>query len=155
MVKWSSNTTLDTFAAINCNTVLCRNHRKDCMGIRWHCAQTVAHTDSPPLCVFLCALCVQLAALQTVSGSDAQAMAGVPNDAVLTAAVQFPPGSATKMESNIKAALDGDTESISMLRTMKLYLERMGADKQQVGMLAAFILFSVMSHLLCMILLRY
>lgn len=59
-------------------------------------------------------------------------MNGIPSDVVLTAAVNFPPGSVTKMESNIKAALNGDTKSISMLRTLKLFLERMGADKQQV-----------------------
>jgi hypothetical protein len=40
------------------------------------------------------------------------------------------------MESNIDAALAGDSKSISMLRSLKLYLERMGAE-QQVGSGAA------------------
>jgi hypothetical protein len=34
------------------------------------------------------------------------------------------------MESNIDTALAGDTKSISMLRSLKLYFERMGADQQ-------------------------
>jgi hypothetical protein len=87
------------------------------------------------LCSHVCCLCcaaLQLAALQTVSGSEAQALSAIPSDQVLTAAVNFPPGSVTKMEENIKAALSSDTKSISMLRTLKLYLERMGADQQQV-----------------------
>jgi hypothetical protein len=67
-----------------------------------------------------------------VSSSDAQTLTGVPTDEVLAAAVSFPPGSVSKMEENIKAALSSDTKSISMLRTLKLYLERMGADKQHV-----------------------
>lgn len=88
-----------------------------------------------------CALCrcvLQLAVLQTVSGSEAQqASSSIPTDEVLAAAVSFPPGSVSKMEENIKAALNSDTKSISMLRTLKLYLERMGTDKQQVGRVAA------------------
>lgn len=74
--------------------------------------------------------CCQIAALQTVSGSDQAALDCIPSDALLAAAAGFPPGSVTKMESNIDAALSGDTKSISMLRSLKLYLERMGADQQ-------------------------
>lgn len=77
--------------------------------------------------------CLQLAALQTVSSSDAQALGSVPTDELLAATVSFPPGSVSKMEENIKAALGSDTKSISMLRTLKLYLERMGTDKQVCG----------------------
>jgi hypothetical protein len=87
--------------------------------------------------LLLCCAAVQLAALQTVSSSDAQAITGVPTDEVLAAAVSFPPGSVSKMEENIKAALSSDTKSISMLRTLKLYLERMGTDKQQVSWVGA------------------
>lgn len=78
-----------------------------------------------------------------MSGSDAQALSGIPTDEVLTAAVSFPPGSVTKMEDNIRAALNSDTKSISMLRTLKLYLERMGTDKQQVGRLGC------VRHVMC------
>lgn len=84
------------------------------------------------LCL-VCCCCLQLAALQTVSASDAQALSSIPGDEVLSAAANFPPGSVTRMQDNIKAALSGDTKCISMLRTLKLYLERMGTDKQQVG----------------------
>lgn len=80
----------------------------------------------------ICPLLLQLAALQTVSGTDAAAMSGVPSDAALSSATGFPEGSVTKMEDNIRTALDGDIKCISMLRTLKLYLERMGADVQQV-----------------------
>lgn len=100
---------------------------------RRYFADTHADNTGMSLGALLCCLLsAQLAALQTVSSSDSAAMNGIPSDVVLTAAVNFPPGSVTKMESNIKAALNGDTKSISMLRTLKLFLERMGADKQQV-----------------------
>lgn len=79
----------------------------------------------------------QLAALQTVSGTDAQAAGSIPSDELLTVAVSFPPGSVSKMEENVKAALSSDTKSISMLRTLKLYLERLGADKQVGAALCA------------------
>jgi hypothetical protein len=75
---------------------------------------------------------LQIAALQTVSATDEAALESLPSDAALAAAAGFPPGSVTKMESNIDAALAGDSKSISMLRSLKLYLERMGAE-QQVG----------------------
>lgn len=88
------------------------------------------------LCCALCCCVLQLAVLQTVSGSEAQASSSIPTDEVLAAAVSFPPGSVSRMEENIKAALNSDTKSISMLRTLKLYLERMGTDKQQVGRVA-------------------
>lgn len=88
-------------------------------------------------CALCCCCVLQLSVLQTVSGSEAQAASSIPTDEVLAAAVSFPPGSVSKMEENIKAALNSDTKSISMLRTLKLYLERMGTDKQQVGRGAA------------------
>jgi hypothetical protein len=65
-----------------------------------------------------------------VSATDEAALAGLPGDSALAAAAGFPPGSVTKMESNIDAALSGDTKSISMLRSLKLFFERMGADQQ-------------------------
>jgi hypothetical protein len=76
--------------------------------------------------------------LQTVSATDEAALESIPKDAALAAAAGFPPGSVTKMESNIDAALSGDTKSISMLRSLKLYFERMGAEQQvRKGPLAA------------------
>lgn len=81
--------------------------------------------------VLFVAAALRLAVLQTVAGNDALAMSTIPSDALLAAATGFPEGSVTKMEDNIKTALNGDIKSISMLRTLKLYLERMGADSQQ------------------------
>lgn len=78
-------------------------------------------------------LAVQIAALQTVPGSDQAALDSLPSDSLLAAATGYPQGSVTKMEQNITAALSGDTKSISMLRALKLFLERMGTE-QQVSM---------------------
>jgi hypothetical protein len=99
-----------------------------------HLIMYKAYVLTLPLCCALFHGVLQLAVLQTVSGSEAQSSSSsIPSDEVLAAAVSFPPGSVSKMEENIKAALNSDTKSISMLRTLKLYLERMGTDKQQVG----------------------
>uniref|UniRef100_A0A383VDG4 PROP1-like PPR domain-containing protein n=1 Tax=Tetradesmus obliquus TaxID=3088 RepID=A0A383VDG4_TETOB len=77
------------------------------------------------------AAALRIAALQTVSAADEGALQGLPGDAALAAAAGFPPGSVSKMEANIDAALGGDTKSISMLRSLKLFFERMGADQQE------------------------
>jgi hypothetical protein len=96
------------------------------------CVRSAALTCVCPVC---CHTLLQLAALQTVAGSDAGGAANVPTDALLTAATGFPEGSVSKMEDNISTALGGATKSISLLRSFKLFLERMGADSsvQQVG----------------------
>lgn len=65
-----------------------------------------------------------------MSAADEGTLQGLPGDAALAAAAGFPPGSVSKMEANIDAALGGDTKSISMLRSLKLFFERMGADQQ-------------------------
>jgi hypothetical protein len=70
------------------------------------------HTPAPP----------QIAALQGESSDN------VPSDPTLAAGSGFPPGTVNKMEHNVRAALGNDTSSISCLRCLKLYLERMGQD---------------------------
>lgn len=109
-----------------------RSHALPAAAVIERCITTFLTISVLLLGFVLCTLLLlpQLAALQTVSGSDSQAASSIPSDELLTAAVAFPPGSVSKMEENIKAALSSDTKSISMLRTLKLYLERMGADKQ-------------------------
>jgi hypothetical protein len=64
----------------------------------------------------------QIAALQGESSEN------VPSDATLTAGSGFPPGTVAKMEVNVRAALGNDTSSISCLRCLKLFLERLGHD---------------------------
>ena len=73
---------------------------------------------------------LQIAALQ---GESSEA---VPSDAALAAGSGFPPGTVSKMEVNVRAALGGDTSSISCLRCLKLYLERLGQDLGESAPLA-------------------
>lgn len=72
---------------------------------------------SPPTCPTY-----QIAALQGEASDQ------VPSDATLAAGSGFPPGTVAKMEVNVRAALANDTSSISCLRCLKLYLERLGQD---------------------------
>lgn len=72
----------------------------------------------------------QLAALQMVPQSDAAALSALPSDALLCAAVGFPAGSVTRMEANLSAALGGAPKAISALRSLKLFLERLGCEQQ-------------------------
>lgn len=64
------------------------------------------------------------------SNSDSASLSGLPSDALMAAAIGVPAGSVGKMEANMQAALGGDTKAISMLRCLKLFLERMGTDQQ-------------------------
>ena len=54
----------------------------------------------------------------------------VPAEGAWTALGNFPPGTLGKMESNIRAALNGDMTCISALRCLRLYLERLGCSSK-------------------------
>eukprot|EP00879_Flechtneria_rotunda_P015835 GHRR01016558.1.p1 GENE.GHRR01016558.1~~GHRR01016558.1.p1 ORF type:complete len:553 (+),score=244.72 GHRR01016558.1:98-1660(+) len=90
---------------------------------------TGAQHDSSLSMLFVVAA-LRTAALQTVPSTDQVALSSIPTDELLAAAVGFPSGSVEKMEGNICTALSGDTKSISMLRSLRLFMERMGIDQQ-------------------------
>jgi pentatricopeptide repeat domain-containing protein 1 len=50
----------------------------------------------------------------------------VSKDGAMAALTNFSPDTLGKMESNIRAALNGDITCISSLRCLRLYLERLG-----------------------------
>jgi hypothetical protein len=55
----------------------------------------------------------------------------MPSDSILESAFGVTVDKLADMEARIRSVLDGDTSSISALRCLKLYLERIGAEPVQ------------------------
>lgn len=69
---------------------------------------------------------VFVAALVLIAARQGESPEKLPRAEQMDALVQFPPGSVSKMEGQIRTVLSHDTAAISAIRVVKLYFERLG-----------------------------
>lgn len=67
-----------------------------------------------------------MAALVLISARQGEQLDKLPCAEELDALVQYPAGSVSKMEAQVRSVLHHDTAAISAIRVVKLYFERLG-----------------------------
>lgn len=67
-----------------------------------------------------------VAALVLIAARQGESPEKLPRAEQMDTLVQFPPGSVSKMEGQIRTVLNHDTAAISAIRVVKLYFERLG-----------------------------